>query len=165
VKLLLSAAFVIAIGIVGVGSYIMSSPPSTPPVVASPYSYSRPEVDALRTSSHLAPSVELVAPDAISRPLLDATDISVLVAFPGDPHSSAAEQYLRTTLSPTGSGYLAWLAANGYPRPALRLVAVGAGPILPGHDHDHVPRGWLTQRPLIALARLGQDRVPRGAQP
>ena len=80
-------------------------------------------------------------------------DGRTLIAFPGDPRSAAAAAYLASTARPTGAGYLTWLSAHGYPKPRLRLVAMGAASVLPPSlDHDHGHRhGWLPHAPLVVV--------------
>ena len=150
-KLLLSVAVVVAIAVVGLGSWFLSPAPPQPPPAVAPFTYTSADGARLRVEHHVSPDVVLVAPEQISRAVLDDTTVAHLVAFPGDPHSRAAFAYLRTTASPTGAGYLAWLAANGLPRPSLRLVAVGAGPILPGHEH-RARLDWPTSASLVPIA-------------
>ena len=150
-KLVLSVALLVATAVVGLGSWYLSPAPPRMQGALSPITYSTADVDRLRAAHHIGSDVVVVPPDEISRSALDDTTVAHLVAFPGDPHSRAAFAYLRTTASPTGVGYLAWLAAHELPKPALRLVAIGAGAILPGHEHG--PRlDWLTSASLVPIA-------------
>jgi hypothetical protein len=151
VKIVLSVALIVATAVVGLGSWFLSPAPPRPQDEVAALTYTSDDMARLRAEHHLGADVVLVSPEQISRAVLDDTTVAHLVAFPGDPHSRAAFAYLRSTASPTGAGYLAWLAARGFPKPALRLVAVGAGAILPGHDHR--PRvDWLTSASLVRIA-------------
>ena len=150
-KLVLSVTVFAATAVVGLGSWYLSPAPLRVQGALSPITYSMADIERLRIAHHIRADVVVVPPDEISRSVLDDTTVAHLVAFPGDPHSRAAFAYLRTTATPTGAGYLAWLADHALPTPALRLVAVGAGAILPGHEH--VPRlDWLTSASLVPIA-------------
>ncbi|MEA3020861.1 MAG: hypothetical protein QOI47_2385, partial [Actinomycetota bacterium] len=125
-------------------------PPPAVPRITTVVSYTASDVEALRVARHVPADVVLVPPWAIARDVLDDSTRAVLVAFPGDPHSAAALSYLASTGDPTGTGYLTWLSTHGLAKPRLRLVAVGAGQIFPGHDHRH-SYGWLAHAPLVPV--------------
>jgi hypothetical protein len=145
VRAVLAGAGALAISIVGVGSYVLSPSPHRGRAVIAPtaVSYSAAEVGALRPR----PDVDVLDPASFDPSTYDGV---TPVAFPGDPSSAAARAYLASTARPTGAGYLAWLSANGYPKPGLRLVVAGPGDIVPGHAH-HDRQGWLPRLPLVVI--------------
>jgi hypothetical protein len=145
VRAVIAGAGALALSIVGVGSYVLSPSPPRGRAVVTPtsISYSPAEIDALRPR----PDVPVLDPASFDPTTYDG---ATPVAFPGDPSSAAARAYLASTARPTGAGYLAWLGANGYPKPGLRLVVAGPGAIVPGHDHTHRV-GWLARLPLVVI--------------